>query len=51
MNKLTLQDYIDLEQLIKEGAGNFEQQTFLLSRYWELSLDHIKNIDIRLDLE
>ena len=48
MNKLTLQDYIELEQLIKENAGEFEQQSFLLSRYYDLSLDHIKKIDIRL---
>ena len=48
MNKLTLKDYIDLEELIKTGVGNFEQQTFLLSRYYELETDHIKDIDIRL---
>ena len=48
MNKLTLQDYIELEQLIKEGSGEFEQQTFLLSRFYGLTLDHIKKIDIRL---
>lgn len=48
MNKLTLQDYIELEKLIKNGAGEFEQQSFLLSRYYELEIDHVKNIDIRL---
>ena len=48
MKKLTLQDYIELEQLIKENAGDFEQQSFLLSRLYDLSLDHIKKIDIRL---
>jgi hypothetical protein len=48
MNKLTLQDYIDLEKMIKKGAGDFEQQVFLLSRFFELELDHVKGIDIRL---
>ena len=48
LRKLTLQDYIDLEKIIKSGAGDFEQQTFLLSRYYDLELDHIKAIDIRL---
>ena len=48
MSKLTLQDYIDLEKLIKAGAGEFEQQTFLLSRYFRLEIDDIKNTDIRL---
>lgn len=48
MNKLTLQDYIDLEKMIKKGAGDFEQQSFLLSRFYELELDHIKGIDVRL---
>lgn len=47
MNKLTLQDYIDLEKLIKTGAEDFEQQSFLLSRYFELEIESIKNIDIR----
>jgi hypothetical protein len=45
---LTLQDYIDLEKLIKDGAGSFDQQVFLLSRYFDLEMDHIKGIDIRL---
>ena len=48
MNMLTLQDYIDLEKLIKDGIGDFEQQVFLLSRYFDLEMDHIKGIDIRL---
>ena len=48
MKKLTLQDYIELEVLIKNGAGDFEQQSFLLSRFWGLALDHVKTIDIRL---
>ncbi|GAG68099.1 unnamed protein product [marine sediment metagenome] len=48
MNKLTLQDYIDLEKMIKKGIGDFEQQVFLLSRYFDLELDHVKGIDIRL---
>ncbi len=48
MNMLTLQDYIDLEKMIKSGAGEFEQHSFLLSRFYELELDHIKGIDIRL---
>jgi hypothetical protein len=45
---LTLQDYIDLEKLIKDGAGGFDQQVFLLSRYFDLEMDHIIGIDIRL---
>jgi hypothetical protein len=45
---LTLQDYIDLEKLIKNGIGDFEQQVFLLSRYFDLEMEHIKGIDIRL---
>lgn len=48
MNKLTLQDYIELEVLIKNDTGDFEKQCFLLSRYYELSEEHIKRIDIRL---
>lgn len=47
MDKLTLQDYIDLEELIKSGAGEIEQQSFLLSRFYELDIDIIKKIDIR----
>jgi hypothetical protein len=48
MKKLTIQDYIELETLIKNGVGEFEQNTFLLSRYFDLEIDHIKKIDIRL---
>ena len=48
MNKLTLQDYIDLEKLIKKGVGEFEQHSFLLSRFFKLELDHVNGIDIRL---
>jgi len=48
MNKLTLQDYIDLEKLIKTGAEACEQQALLLSRYYELNIDTVKNMDIRL---
>jgi len=32
-NKLTMKDYIDLENLQQKGAGDIEQCCFLLSRF------------------
>ena len=46
MNKLTFKDYIDLEKLMAEGKSPLEQQCFLLSRYYNLSLEQIKNMDM-----
>lgn len=48
MNKLTMQDYIDLEKLTNQGAGTIEQQAFLLSRFYDVKLEYIKKLDTRI---
>jgi methionine synthase II (cobalamin-independent) len=48
MKCLTLQDYIDLEKIKKAGTGDFEQNSFIISRYLKLDINKVKSMDIRV---
>ncbi len=45
---LCMKDYIDLEKMIASGSGAMEQQAFLLSRFFKISLERVEKIDSRL---
>lgn len=45
MKKITLKDYIDLERMVSEGKSEIEQQAFFLSRYFNLPISEVLELD------
>ena len=48
MNMLTIQNRIDIDQFIKTHSSEMEQIVFILSLYFDLSIEQIKKMDARV---